>query len=83
MSTRSFFTTHSELHKVLFLALSVTFLFVCEISPEPPNGFVPNSHRRCVWCLAWTTLKVKGQGHQEQKTAFFGPFSGLRVVYVW
>ena len=31
-------TARSELFKVLFLALSVTFLFVYEISQEPPNG---------------------------------------------
>jgi len=43
-------------------------LFVHEISPEPLNGFVPNSHGRRIWCLAQMTLKVKvkGQGHQEQ-----------------
>jgi len=66
----------SELQKVLFLAPSVCgFLFVYEISAEPMNGLVPNSHRRCVWSLARTSLKVKvkGQGHQGQKTAFFGP----------
>jgi len=27
-------------------------------------------------------VKVKGQGHQGQKTAFFGPFSGLHAVSV-
>jgi len=42
-----------------FLALSVTFLFVYEISPEPLNGFVPNSHGRRVWSLARTSFKVK------------------------
>jgi len=69
-----FITTHSELQKVLFLAPSVCgFLFLHEISTEPLNGFAPNSHRRRVWSLAWMSLKVKvkGQGHQEQKTAFF------------
>jgi len=46
-STRSYcrctaiFTSRGELRKVLFLALSVTFLFVCEISREPLNGFAP------------------------------------------
>jgi len=38
------------------------------------NGFVPNSHGRCVWSLAQTSLKVKvkvkGQGHQEEKRHF-------------
>jgi len=27
-------------------------------------------------------VKVKGQGHQGQKTAFFGHFGGLRAVFV-
>jgi len=61
----------SELRKVLFMALSVTFLFVYKISWEPLNGFAPNSHRRCVWCLARTSLNVKVN------------FGGLRAVYVW
>ena len=64
------FTTCSELRKVLFLALSVTFcLFVNQISHEPLNGFVPNSQGRCVWSLARMSLnvKVKGQGHHGQK----------------
>jgi len=76
------FTARSELHKVLFLSLSVTFLFVYEISPEPLNGFVPNSQGRLVWSLAWTSLnvKVRGQGHHSQKLAFFGPFGSLHVV---
>ena len=66
-------TARSELRKVLFLALSVYgFLFVYEISPEPLNGFAPNSHGRRVWFLARMSLKVKvkGQDHQGQKTAF-------------
>jgi len=43
-------TARSELSKVLFLAPSVCgFLsFVYEISREPLNGFVPNSHGRHV-----------------------------------
>jgi len=65
-------TARSELRKVLFLALSVTFLFMNQISPEPLNGFAQNSHGRRVWSLAWRSLnvKVKGQGHQGQKTEF-------------
>ena len=65
------FTARSELHKVLFLALSVTFLFVYEILREPLNGFAPNSHGRRVWSLARTSLKVKIN------------FGGLRAVYIW
>jgi len=60
------FTTHSEMRKVLFLASSVCgFSFVYEISPEPLNGFAPNSHGRRVWSLARMSLKVKikSQGH--------------------
>ena len=67
-------TARNELRKVLFLALSVTFLFIYEIYREPLNGFTPNSHERRVWSLAWMSLnvkvKVKGQGHKGQKTAF-------------
>ena len=37
------FTASSELRKVMLLALSVTFLFVYEISRERLNGFAPNS----------------------------------------
>ena len=57
------------------------FFCLYEISPEPLNGFVPYSHRRRVWSLPRTSLKVevKGQDHQGQKVAFFGPFSGLRA----
>ena len=76
---------HSELWKVLFFGAVSLWLFVYEISLEPLNGFVPNSHGRRVWSLAQTSLKVKvkGQRHQGQIMAFFGPFSGLCVVYVW
>jgi len=66
----------NELRKVLFLVLSVCgFLFVYEISPEPLNGFAPNSQGRRVWSLARTSLKVtvKGEGHQGQKRPFW-PF---------
>ena len=59
------------MRKVLFLALSVTFLFVHEISWEPLNEFAPNSQGRRVWTLAPTILKVKVN------------FGGLRAVYVW
>jgi len=79
---RQIFTACSEVRKVLFLTLSVTFLFVYEISLELLNGFASNSHGRRVWSLARTSLKVKDQGHQGQKTAFFGPFGFLHAVYV-
>jgi len=80
------FNTRSELWKVMFSepSCSLWFLFVCEISREPLNGFAPNSHGRHVSSLVWMSLKVKvkGQGHLRQKTAFFGPFGGLHAVYV-
>ena len=77
-------TARSELRKVLFLVLSVTFLFVYEISREPLNRFAPNSHGRRVWSLARTSLnvKVKRQGHQGTKTAF-SALSAARAVCVW
>jgi len=60
---------------------------VYEISREPLNGFAPDSHGRHVLSLAQMSLKVKVKGQklwsQGQKTAFFGTFGGLRVVYVW
>ena len=57
---------------------------VYEIPREPLNGFAPNSQGRRVWSLARTRLnvKVKDQGHQGQND-IFGPFGGLRAVYVW
>ena len=57
------FTTHSELRQVLFLAMSLTFLFVYEISLEPLNGFGPTSQRRGVWSLAWTSFNVMPNSH--------------------
>jgi len=59
----------------VFGAVSL-WIFVYEISREPLNGFVPNSHGRRVWSLAQTSLKVKvkGQGHQEQKNGIFQSF---------
>jgi len=42
------------------------------------NGYAPNSHPSDEF-----EAKLKGQGHQGQETAFFGPFGGLRAVYVW
>jgi len=74
MSNDGCITARSELRKVLFLALSVTFLFVYEISREPLNGFAPNLQGQRVWSLARTSLnvKVKGQGQQGQKGIFLG-----------
>jgi len=72
--------------KVLFLAPSVTCLFVPQISPEQLNGYAPNSHGRPIWSLARTSLNVKvkgqGQGHQGQKTwlALPSPPGSVRMV---
>jgi len=67
--TGNIFTAHSELREVLFLASSVCFLFVYEISRESLNRFAPNSHGRRVCSIARTSFKVKvrGQGHKGQK----------------
>ena len=66
---------------------SVDFLYVYEISWELLNRFAPNSHGGRVWSLARNSLKVKVKGQRSRsqgtKTAFFGPFGGLRAVYVW
>jgi len=57
-----------------------------EISRQPLNGFAPNSHRRRVWFVARKIMEVKVKGQESRslgtKTAFFGPFGGLRAVYV-
>ena len=69
---------------VSVLALSVTFLFVYEISLEPQYWFAPSSHARRAWSLAQMSLKIKVKGQRSRssgtKTAFFGPFGGLRAV---
>jgi len=65
------FTARSELRNVLFLALSVTFLFVYEISQQLLKASVPNSQGRCVWSLARSlNVKMKGPDHEGQKTGF-------------
>jgi len=73
----------SKLRKVLFVALSVTFLFVYEIPREPLNGFAPNSQGRRVWSLAHKVVnvkvkgqrsKVKGEGDHRQKRGFLRIF---------
>jgi len=70
-------------HTQWTVASSVCGFFVYEISPEPLNGFAPNSHGRRVWSLARMSLKVKvkGQGHQWQKRHFFGPAAYVRFMF--
>jgi len=72
-------------HSILQYVTVRVFLFVYEISWELLNGFAPNSRGRHVSYLARMSLnvKVKGQGHQGQKMAFFDPFGGLRALYIW
>jgi len=79
----SVLTACSQLRKVLFLALSVTFLFVHEISPEPLNGFAPNSHGSLVPHA--DEFECQGQRSRSPgiKMTFFGPYGGVRAVYVW
>jgi len=67
-SSDHFVTACRELRNVLFLALSVTFLFflfVNQISRKLLTKFALNSHGRCAWSLARWNLnaRVKGQGH--------------------
>jgi len=62
-------TACSALQKVLFLG--AVSLFVYEISPEPLNGFVPNSHGTRVWSLTRTSLKVEVT---KDKSSIFRPF---------
>jgi len=81
------FAAHSELRKVLFLALSVTFLFVYEMSREPLNGYAPNSHGIRIWSLVRTSLKVKAKGQRSRspgtKMAFrpFGRAACVRFMF--
>jgi len=80
---RFVFTARSELRKVLFLVLSVTFLFVYEISPELPNGFAPNSQRRRVWSLTRMSLKVKVKGQTSRSPGTKRLFSAFSAACVW
>ena len=55
------------MRKVLFLVPSVCgFVFVYEKSPEPLNGFLPNSQGRRVWFSAGMSLKVKVKGQRPR-----------------
>ena len=79
------FSTRSVVRFCLWHCLcDVCFVRVWNIS-ESVERICTKFTRKRVWSLARTSLnvKVKGQGHQGQKTAFFGPFGGLHAVYVW
>ena len=66
--------------RLQFLALSVTFLFVYEISRgNPLNTFAPCSQGSHVWSLTRTSLNVKVKVTRD-KNGIFGPLSSLHVV---
>jgi len=69
-------TARSSLRKVpVFGAVSMRFLFMCELSLEPLNVFVPNSQERRVWSLAATSLKAKPMVKvTREKNSIFRPF---------
>jgi len=71
----------------VFVAVILCFLFVYETSREPLNGFALNSRGRRVWSLNQTNLKVMVKGKKvkvtRHKNGIFGPFSGLRAIYIW
>jgi len=78
-----YYHTHQTVEGSVFGAVSLCFLFVYEIFPELLNGFAPNSHGRRVCCLTNLNVKVKCQGHQEQKQhfqPFWRPVCGLCLV---
>jgi len=53
----------------VFGTVNLWILFAYEISLEPLNGFVPNSHGRHVCSVAWMSLKVKVT--RDKKNTFF------------
>ena len=56
------------------------FLFVYEMSRGTTERICAKFRRKT--CLVPHSDEFEGQGHQGQKTVFFGPFGGLRAVYV-
>jgi len=86
-TVRFYYRTQWTAEGSVFGAVCLCFLFVYEIYREPLNGFAPNSRGRRIWSLVRTTLKVKvkAQGLRSPgtKNGIFGPFGGLRAVYVW
>jgi len=80
-----FYHTQWTAEGSVFGAASLVF-FVYEISREPLNEFAPNSHGRRArkTCLVPRSDEFEGQRSRSPgtKAAFFGPFCGLRAVYV-
>jgi len=82
-----FIAARSELRQVLFLALCVTFCLCMKYLGnrwtdlhQIPKEDVFGPSLGWVWM---SRSKGKAQGHQGQKTTFWGPFGDLRAVYVW
>ena len=71
MTKLEFITAHSELRKVLFLALSETFLFlfVYEISPEPLND-LRRVHLKYVFGPSLREFECQGQRSRLPGTYF-------------
>jgi len=67
------------------ISVTAEHLIVYDISWEPLNWFVRNSHGRRVWSLTRMNMKVKARGQRsrspEAKTAFSALWSG--AFYVW
>jgi len=65
--------------RLFFLALSVTFLRVWNISGTTEQICTKFTGKTC---LVVCSDEFECQGHQGQRMAFFGPFSVLLAVYV-
>ena len=80
-------TTRSELHKVLFLGTVCDFLFfswLCTISWELLNGFVPNSHRRRIGPSPGRVWRSRSKVEiTRDKKQHFCSFGGRHAVCVW
>jgi len=79
-------TARSQLRNVLFLALSVCgFLCVYKMSGGTAERICAKFTRKT--CLIPHLDEFEGENHRSRsqgtKTAFFGPFGGLRAVFVW
>jgi len=50
---------------------------------KPLNGFVPNSHGRCVWCFARTTLNVKVKSQRSRSSGTKNTLCTHNTPVVW
>jgi len=78
------FTACCELRKVLFFTLSVTLLFVYEISWGTAQRICSKFTGKMCWVPRSDEFECKDQRSRSPgtKTAFFGPFGGLCAVYL-